>query len=219
MLPVLWLLSGCGPTSIEKKFIKEGEEVGQAVGEVLRQRHPEARIMVMTRPELKHSPLSASELSLLHGIEKALGGAVQQEELSPRSEQLEEIDAQAKRGGVSLSDLDAYRTSRLESLSTWYDAKNLQAFLKKQQGRADVVLSMVGLPDNMEPEEFPDDPELPALAALNVTVADAIRFLEQGSGLFYQVVRPSGELPAEPGLEIKEVGEHALLLYPSATKF
>ncbi|MDA3873728.1 MAG: hypothetical protein PF795_07180 [Kiritimatiellae bacterium] len=211
----LFLLTGCGSDSPQKTYRMEGQELGYEMGGILQARQPGVRVVVMTRPGLENSPLVEMEISILEGLEEGLGTAPDMAEAIVRPEQLNDIEQQAEITGISDDELDSYRASMLHSTSTWYDVKNLRDFLETHKHDADMVISMIGLPEDLTVENFPDGSGLPALAALNLTAEEAVRLLERQKGWLYQAMRPEGRTPRTPGVDIQEIGKQFLLLYPS----
>ncbi|MDF3129335.1 hypothetical protein P0Y35_09020 [Kiritimatiellaeota bacterium B1221] len=203
------MLTACGPGPTESRFIEEGLRVGEAIGKVLQENHPDIQIVVMTRPGLAYNPLVSSEESILEGLKNTFSGSIVLAELEPDARQNDGIQA---KGDISKEDV---RKNWYKSYSQWYNLDNLKAFMDAQTGKADLILCMPGFPGDLSLENFPQSPGTPALAALNMRPEQALTFLENGKGWIYQAVRPEQSPSPKPGLEIQEVGAHSIILYPA----
>ncbi len=211
----LSLLTACGPGPTESRFIEEGGYVGEAIGKVLQENHPGIQVVVMTRPGLEYNPLASSEEAILEGLKKTFKASIQVAELQPDSSQLSQVKLQTGEGGALKWEDKDFRTYWYKSYSQWYSIENLKAFMESQKGKADLIICMPGFPSDLSLENFPGEDGVPALAALNMSSDQALKFLENGKGWMYQAVRPTENISEKPGLEVIEVGAHSIILYPS----
>ncbi|WFB36281.1 hypothetical protein P3T73_00700 [Kiritimatiellota bacterium B12222] len=209
----LLLLTSCGPGPTQSMFNNEGSAIGNELGDVLREREPRLKVLVMTRPGLKVSPLDDAEKAIIQGIEKALGRNVKTAEIVPS----QDFEAKVKKQNLAGKERKMALQFEYQTYVSGFPLADLISFMETHKSKADVIVNMMGTPHGLTVENFPQEPGLPGLVIINSKVNEALTFLNHQKGWAYHVVRPQNPLPANPDIQSVNVGRFSTILYPTST--
>ncbi len=148
-----------------------------AVAEDVGRRHPGGRVTIWTLPEDTGAGVGSRVAGLASRLERALAsaGLVVEREGIPLDPEVSE--------GLARLPASAFRSRRATSsmmpvdCGLWWTGADARALLARAAGRADAVVSLVGLPTRLEQGELPEKGGGPALYAIGLPAREDLAAL------------------------------------------